>query len=543
MLCAFLVLNCTLPVTADSAVAPSIHEINHRSYEELKMYSGYSFTDDREMYFYNNDMFYNVSDNTYRYNRWSKGIYSYLAENADGTFTRVEPLGWRVHYSSATGSWYYDEATGQYVNPGFDNLQYTGPDGIAVENYSKDLTLLSEKIIDMPLPLFGGFFSGKDYNFVVVGQENPDASDSAEVVRFLKYSKSWELLDSCSVYGANTTIPFDAGCVRMTETAGKLYAHTCHEMYSGHQANMTFVLDEADFTIKEQSYRVWNISSGYVSHSFNQFIVTDGTNIYRVDHGDAHPRSVVVVKSAVDGSIESTQNADAFSIKQGSTGDNDTGVCVGGVALGDNNIIIAGGTEDQENSENFGNNKRNIFLSVVSKDLRTVKLVMLTSYGADTDIRTYTPQLVKTGENSFLVMWEEYDTVKKSVTTCCVGVDENGNAITDVVRQPIRLSDCQPILCSDGTVKWYVSTGKNTVAYSIPAANPGASFLCGDVDGDGVSNCYDAALILRCEVGLADKPLLLSNGDANSDGKVDNYDATLILQYEVALIDSLPVRQ
>lgn len=34
-----------------------------------------------------------------------------------------------------------------------------------------------------------------------------------------------------SIYGANTQIPFEAGVLRMAEMDGKLYIHTCHQMY------------------------------------------------------------------------------------------------------------------------------------------------------------------------------------------------------------------------------------------------------------------------------------------------------------------------
>lgn len=93
----------------------------------------------------------------------------------------------------------------------------------------------------------------------------------------------------------------------MTETAGKLYIHTCHEMYTSsdglnHQANMTFVLDENTLKVLDSYSDVMNlVQAGYVSHSFNQFICTDGKSVYRVDHGDANPRAVAITKCDVDG--------------------------------------------------------------------------------------------------------------------------------------------------------------------------------------------------------------------------------------------------
>ncbi len=540
-LCVLAVLSFTLSTYAsDEASMPDIQLLNHRVHEGLELFEGYIFSDGNSLRHKNNDMFYNVSDNGYSYNRWAKTMYSYWTENADGSFTRVEPQAYRVHYRSSSGVPYYDREQGEFIFPDWDSIHYSGPNNIIVETYSAGIELISSKTIPMPLPIFGGFFSGDNYNFVVVGQENPNASDSVEVLRFLKYSKDWELLGSQSVYGANTTIPFDAGCLRMTEVAGYLYVHTSHEMYSGHQANMTFVLNQADMTIKEQLHKVWNISGGYVSHSFNQFIDTDGSYIYRVDHGDAYPRSVVVTRSAVGGRIDSVSYKDAFAIKQGSVGNNDTGVAIGGFAIGNNNLIIAGETEDQENSENFGNLKYNIFLSVMKKDLSAVDTVMLTNYGADSTVGVLPPQLVKIDGNHFLVLWEECDTTDGSVEVCSVAVDENGKKVSDIVRNPMRLSDCQPVLCSDGTVKWYVSTGARTVLYSLPTANLNAPLLYGDVDRDGYVGPFDALLVLKYDAQTVSRLKTVALADVNQDGEVTALDASLILQYDAKLIPAIP---
>lgn len=68
-----------------------------------------------------------------------------------------------------------------------------------------------------------------------------------EVIRIVKYDKSWNRLGQASVYGANTKVPFKAGAVRCAESGGMLYIHTCHEMYKhtdgkNHQANMSIAV-------------------------------------------------------------------------------------------------------------------------------------------------------------------------------------------------------------------------------------------------------------------------------------------------------------
>ena len=155
---------------------------------------------------------YNISSNDYvNGERWATAVCSYLVQDTDGSFQRVE-------YSQ---------------------------EKVYIEQYTSAFSLISATVIDGELPLFGGCFLGETYNFIVFGQLNAEESNDVEVIRIVKYSKNWERLDSVSIYGENTYEPFCAGSLRMTESAGRLYIHSCHEMYKSadgynHQANMTF---------------------------------------------------------------------------------------------------------------------------------------------------------------------------------------------------------------------------------------------------------------------------------------------------------------
>lgn len=43
---------------------------------------------------------------------------------------------------------------------------------IVVETYNSSLNLQSSKYIKMEMPVFGGFYAGSQYNYLVFGQEN-----------------------------------------------------------------------------------------------------------------------------------------------------------------------------------------------------------------------------------------------------------------------------------------------------------------------------------------------------------------------------------
>lgn len=372
--------------------------------------------------------------NYYAWQNWSEVVSSYLEQKKDGTYERVEAC----------------------------------EDGICIEKYSENFDLESSQKIDMPLPLFGGYFSGENYNFLVFGQENLNGDDSVEVLRIVKFDKDWKELGSAPISGINTTVPFDAGGLRMTETGGVLYIHTCHKMYPSsdgvkHQANMTFALNEQTMDVTQKQYTVWNISSGYVSHSFNQFIATDGTYIYRLDHGDANPRSVVLTKADKD-NIQNASNTTVLSIA-GQKGDNYTGVSVGGFALKGNRLVTVGNSVEQSGASFNSGGQRNIFVAVTDTGLTGTSLKWLTDYKAEDSVSLGNPYLVSC-DDGYYVMWEEGRTGEETLTKIAK-IDAAGNQTGKTHTIYARLSDCQPVLTSDNRLVWYTTTESSPAFYCL----------------------------------------------------------------------------
>ena len=373
------------------------------------------------------------------YSIWSSPVNSYIMQNADGTLNRVE-----------------------YLN-----------NKVIVETYSSTGKFQKKRSIKMELPIFGGFYSGKKYNFVVFGQKNLKENNKKEVVRVVKYSKNWKRLSAVSIKGANTYIPFDAGSLRMTETGNRLYVYTCHEMYASsdgyhHQANMIFEINEQKMKVNQSYSDVMNIAqAGYVSHSFNQFIQTDGTNVYRVDHGDYYPRGISIVRSNVAGSITDVNYTIPISLSN-VDGYNPTGASVGGFELSTGKCVIAGNSVDYNKTKD-PYDIRNVFVSITSKGLSGTKVVWLTKYTSSSKYSVGTPQLVKIGNNQFLVMWEEYASTK--TRTKMVTIDDDGNMTSKIVSTDARLSDCQPIRCKDGRVRWYAGNYGKPVLYTVNPVN------------------------------------------------------------------------
>ncbi len=437
------------------------------------------------------------------YSVWGRVVNSYFEQNADGTFTRVEYCG----------------------------------DKVIAETYSSSGSLIGSKTIQRELSLFGGYYSGSDYNYFVFGETNTEESDNAEVIRIVRYTKEYQKVDFVSIKGANTFIPFEAGSLRMTEANGKLYIYTCHEMYTSqdgynHQANMTFVINENDMSVEQSYYNVMNLAqAGYVSHSFNQFIQTDGKYVYRVDHGDNYPRAISITRCEVDGDITSVKYIIPISLGN-VTGYNETGASIGGFELSSENCIIAGNAVDYKQENIDCNSKRNIFISITGKNLTNPKVVWLTQYDEDERFNVYTPHLTKIGNDQFLVMWEESADYGQEIRTKMVTIDGNGNLTSNIVGTAMPLSDCKPIKCSDGLVRWYTTQDSSPTIYTVNPFGFNSSNMRGDINEDGAVDILD---LMMCLNHVAGKTKLEGNAfvaaNVNEDDVVNLYDLMKILNY------------
>ena len=346
---------------------------------------------------------------------------------------------------------------------------------LLVEYYSSDFEPLSTKLIDNELPIFGAFYDSGNNYYVLSGQENPKQNDSLEVFRITKYDKNWNKIKSCGLYGANTTVPFDAGSARMTHSGDHLLVRTCHEMYkssdgNNHQSNVTIEVDMPSMTITDSYTGVMNVDYGYVSHSFNQFIKTDGNHIVALDHGDAHPRSAVLVKYNSDFTtgkffpsyFDKVSNIDVVTYPEYTSGHyNYTGAAIGGFDVSSSSYIVAQSTVDLDYINT--SETRNVYVSAVSKDLSTNKLNKITSYAEGTDSAS-APQLVKINNNSFLLLWT------RDTKVSCVKLNADGTVNGSIHTFEGSLSDCQPVI-KNGRAVWYVYDKNNVTFNSLNLSN------------------------------------------------------------------------
>lgn len=369
------------------------------------------------------------------------------------------------YWSEVTNSHLY-EHNGQFVRVEYCNGE------ILVEYYSSDFQLISTRTIERQLSLYGGFFHGEKYNFLVFGQENPNDSADAEVIRVVKYSQDWEELGHYSSIGANTHNPFEAGNCSLFEKDGLLYIRTCHTMFMStdgynHQANLHYLINEEDMNCIEAQYDVIYANTGYVSHSFNQMQCFDDNYYYGMDHGDAYPRGIMLSRMNY-GSLTVNIKGNVYTIK-GNTGDNYTGVEIGGFQKAGNNLLTTIKSVNMSNYEN--STQKNIILLVTPSDKISesyTSKIAFTSYSEDAAVEVGNPQLVKINENRLLLMWTEYS--EEGYWTSMVLIDSNGNILGKQIRCGVRMSDCQPIVVDD-CVFWYVTDGSFVTFYKIDCSS------------------------------------------------------------------------
>lgn len=394
----------------------------------------------------------NISQNNYTV--WGNAINSFLEENEDGSFLRVELIDSKL----------------------------------VVEKYSADFQQVEQvKILSLPLPLYGGYFKGKDARYLVCGDNNSEESDDKEVIRVIKYDLNWTELSHLSIYGANTYIPFSAGSLEMTEMNGTLYIHGCHTMYGSedgkhHQSNMSFAIDEETMEIITHQTAVRDDKSGrgYVSHSFCQRITHDDENIYILDHGDGYPRSVYLQK--LDDKLRKKLGDLHVMEMTGDIGRNSTGVSIGNIVVNGDKIFTAGNSVEQFGELfNPDTDMRNIWVSVVDKNLNTdQKYIWLTDLEAKGSWNARTPYVLPASGGGCYVLWQEdnitevdlgaYGFMRIDINcslTKIAKIRSDGTVDGKIHTIFGSLSPCKPIITSENEMVWYTTDNASPKFYRL----------------------------------------------------------------------------
>lgn len=390
----------------------------------------------------------NIGEQGYEGN-WSKIINSYLYPNGQGGLTRVECQ---------------------------TNAQRTVR-SLVVEDYNSAFQMVSRRAVALDLPLFGGFFAGSQYNFVVSTQDNLQESDSVEIMRVVKYSKDWQRLGQTSIYAENSHSPISFGTLRFTESNGVLYIHTCHTMYKdkngiNHQSNLTFAIEEATMVYER-------LRNFYASHSLDQYILADRQgNLVALDLVDSYPfRGVVLQRMSVPVNPDNRWSLSIHDI-YGKKGESGTCIAIGGLAETNGSYVTAYTNSWLTPTQMLGINEA-VFLIFTDKASQTSKELQINATPG-----ACTPRLVPTGLTGGYVLWNGGGRSFPNDTLYYRTYAENGT-VGELKTAKAPMSDCQPILYN-GKVVWYVTNDSAPIFYTLDetgvkavkaAAAPGAAEL------------------------------------------------------------------
>ena len=209
---------------------------------------------------------------------------------------------------------------------------------------------------------------------------------------------------------------------------------------------------------------IWNASNGYIGHSFNQFIQVDNGTLLGVDHKEAQEVcGFVLSKYVSDISSGNFQSGIATPCKSltfmslvndTSIHYNYTGASLGAFEYSDSAYLIAG-TKDTDSTVTT----RDVFITSMDKSSGETFTHFYSNY-AGTDDSALTPHLVKTGNNSFILLWSNQGYVYYTA------VDGTGQQVGTTHKMAGNLSDCAPIV-SNGKVIWYTWKNQFNTFYEI----------------------------------------------------------------------------
>lgn len=344
--------------------------------------------------------------------------------------------------------------------------------GIFADYFTSNFAFIGQKKIPQELPMFGGFKETEKYYFIVSGQKNHEESNDKEVIRVTKYDKAWNRIGSAAVKGCDVYEPFACNSVDMINVNDSLIVRTGRTKYRtsdglNHECSHTFEIDINKMSvIFADGVSDRGDKFSYVSHSFNQFAALDNDgNFVMVDHGDAYPRRLQLISRPTmyyNGLLVtgSKLEASAFDIS-GATGDNTTGVMLGGLLATDFSYIVAG-TSVVQDKDYRNHTTRNVFVSVIDKKNGASKIKWITNYpDGESPLDTCTnPYLLKVNTDANVIIWTRGGTLYYQM------LDDAGNTFGETKSRAGKLSDCDPIVV-DNKVIWFVANGTDNEFFTL----------------------------------------------------------------------------
>lgn len=378
-------------------------------------------------------------------------------------------------------------------------------------DFDNNWNQLSERILEYELPLFGGFYFGENYNYVVFGQKG--SSEGTEIYRIIKYNKEYQRIAALSIYYEEcyTTVPFDSGNVSIAESGNRLVVYTSRLRPDGHQSNIALRVNTDTMTI-EDDFGMGRFPDIHVSHSFRQIVKYDGKNPIYVDLGDAYPRAVYLQEKG-------SQYINMLGIA-GEIGDNLTDTDVSGLVITESGYLVVG-----TQNRNYCNN---IYISYAERGEDTSQVTWLTASTSYHYSNVCNAKIIQIADDLYAVMWNCYDNGGQVDYVMVNGRGELVSGKKTLVGA--ELTQCEPIYDSS-IITWFkYSSGIQTV-YSLSDFSCTGEYDWNDTyvspinpwDGSAETDWYQEGkteFTLSTPQQLAGLALLVNNGNTFAGKKI-----------------------
>ena len=392
-----------------------------------------------------------------------------------------------TYFASPTDNYLYEEDGNLVRVENRENDENNKKSKVIIERYDKDGNKISGKNLDYQGEEFGGFYRGNEYNYLIFGNYNYKNNDNKEVIRIVKYDRDFNELGRLSVKGAYTVRPFGVGSLRCAEIGSTVLVHTARLRYDGHQSSLTIAFNKDTMSLINAD-DLGAFQRNHVSHDFNQFVMADCNEFITVDHGDGHPRSILVswlrtekaepeIGSPAPGGGFYVIDRGMFSPSRkkeilnipGETGDNWTGVSIGSAANMANKVLVGVNRFDYSKikTDEFYKDYRDVVLYSLDKNTLEVTENKYTDHTKGKEITYTAPKMVKLDDTRVMLIWNKLNKYDRSVLQYLI-VDENGNRLSEIKTvKGIMIADEAPILF-DGKVVWSQYKGGRLVLNSLP---------------------------------------------------------------------------
>ncbi|MFF2885911.1 stalk domain-containing protein [Paenibacillus sp. NPDC057967] len=309
---------------------------------------------------------------------------------------------------------------------------------LTIAKYDSSMKLVGTQSIPKEYPYFGGLALDEQGRYYVLwGRSLEESQGSSASVKITKYSAQGEKLGEVSYTGSEqsfmgTKVPFDHANATIKVHNGFVVAFFGRTMFKSSDG-LNHQSSTALYVTSETMSKV-ELPIPYASHSFDQHLALDGSDILFVDRGDVYQRGLMLQK--INAENQSKSLLVPFSFKMGKAIYQLTFAELGGLAVTDQGYVLLGAAERSmtpESASSRHNESRNLFLQLIAKDFENTAAPILSQgetaefhvdvYGRSYDAKNegvvwltnYTdikknnaahPKIAALDQNRVLVMWE-----------------------------------------------------------------------------------------------------------------------------------------